>query len=960
MNFMIAFKDYIDQLNDLAISLSGNVSVFVVFKTAVIYVVKSVGFLFWYLISFRWFTDFSEIPALVKQNYLAIFSFEDILKKTYEVDMDFGFFTFLEKSQANSNHLGTGFLNSFFVALPFSAPQILTMRALLINGVPAGVFSALGMWASQSIFFACVLFGFEFILMPWLGLEPVTLIIGSVLMINLIYRLLHNPQYKLISVHQRKMLYKFGRTTFVLNWFQQMCIYSYFGNLTVTGSPNLLQTADHHYLLNTIGYFIGLSGGLLFWTVLWGFAVVHLRTLIYENVFLKVSSMQLNIRLNQIILHLLAICTFATIPYYSVDYLAGGSVGFIHEDKATSITRPQPWYTDGRVPTTVKGVSDSEQEEVYNTTGNPCGLHPGRLPCMTQLRFEDYGEEVQRDWANRYNRRTKVTQESMDRKIGEGIFLAPREYPFFKQNDYSDPLATILAQEEEFQEQRDQAEEAEERARAKQKSAKKSKKSAKKEMKIETEEEEPEEDEELTAEERAIRKPFEMLKEAVYRPDIYAPYKDSAHPEFDPRVSVTRLFREKYTSNPVYRAFIRLDMYPFLLGDNPEHRVSVKQEAKLFDNRMILQNYTNSILDYKDKHIFNPKNLFDDELNEKKTYDTDKFAFSNQVYNQQFKGSLSLIRQYNLTKIAEERKWAESKEELEQNGITDVFTPQPDLAVLRYEQLLYNSIPDQNEMTGHEELDTDSIADLEFNKGYSNATHPAPLYIGWDGSRRKFLVKTSTVPNEFLAGDHLYIDEEPKFDDQGQLVTVQRDSLDSVKPRRGFFKRKDDDLNKKDYEKQEKTERATQSKTTLKIPSHYSFQAWSPAVDDPELTSAALNLPFLSANWVDKTNLKAVLGFLEKEDDNPAIVKPDYLTNDEDEERKIPDDALEDIEHLFEHLPHYNWYWKHIDPEYTYQDYLHLGNVVPPQLDGFAWPGIQDPFLKKKFGKLPYYGEYEN
>lgn len=60
-------------------------------------------------------------------------------------------------------------------------------------------------------------------------------------------------------------------------------------------------------------------------------------------------------------------------------------------------------------------------------------------------------------------------------------------------------------------------------------------------------------------------------------------------------------------------------MYPFLLSQPKTYNLSINDEINLFKNRLILQNYLNTIQDYK------------------KLVKTNKESYGEKVYNQQFK-----------------------------------------------------------------------------------------------------------------------------------------------------------------------------------------------------------------------------------------------------------------------------------------------------------------------------------
>ena len=144
MFFINALKDYVDHINDILFILNENFNAFIFFKSIFLYIGNSLSIFFIYLLSFKWLTDFVELPANFKHNYIAILEGKNLFETALEIELDKSFFSFFENSSLNSKNFFTGFLNSFFLVLPFSIPQLLTIRALIINGLPAGIFAALG------------------------------------------------------------------------------------------------------------------------------------------------------------------------------------------------------------------------------------------------------------------------------------------------------------------------------------------------------------------------------------------------------------------------------------------------------------------------------------------------------------------------------------------------------------------------------------------------------------------------------------------------------------------------------------------------------------------------------------------------------------------------------------------------------------------------------------------------
>jgi hypothetical protein len=81
MFFATALKDYVDQLNDLALLLNNNFTVLAFLKSLVFYLVNSTKVVLLYIISFQWLTDFIELPCHFNVNYLAILEGTNLLEK---------------------------------------------------------------------------------------------------------------------------------------------------------------------------------------------------------------------------------------------------------------------------------------------------------------------------------------------------------------------------------------------------------------------------------------------------------------------------------------------------------------------------------------------------------------------------------------------------------------------------------------------------------------------------------------------------------------------------------------------------------------------------------------------------------------------------------------------------------------------------------------------------------------
>lgn len=861
--FIDVFKDYVDYLHSLSDLITGDISILVWIKGTIIYVTKSTFVLFWYIISFKWLFGFAEIPALVRHTYSAILESKSVFDARLELSIDQGFFSFIEGGRLNSNNIGTGLLNSFFLALPLSVPQLFTLRAFLVNGVPAAMFSALGTIVGQFSFFVCVLFGLEFFLVPWLSIQPLLILVGSGIVLHLIYKMIHKPLIGDIYRTNRKLLFKFFRVTLVLSWFEQICIFGYTGNLTLTNSPSVFQTADTNFLFSTVGYLLGLTIGTIIWTVMWAHVSLFIRDLVYKYIFFNYSWLELRDASHYFFVQVIAVFCLASYPYYGFDFLAGASMGFVSDDKGLEMVRTS---LDNEIPEFAKednyfekykaGAEEDEGPDnmLYRESSNRLPVNPGTYE------LESYNFDVERRWKNRELERTRITEESKKKQLNP-LPIAP--IPPIYIDRYESPVLMDMFEKE-------------------------------KQQKLDGEEPEEETEDKDKPKERIT--PFDAVTDAFARTDIYTRYIDASHEDYSPEVEVHYTFRKKFFANPVYKALLRLDMYPFLLGANKYHNLSPEDEYNLYQNRLALQGYANSVLSF-------------DAINK-----NNEMTFSRRVYNHQFKGSLNVVRLFKFAKVHENLD-RDSESEFYKPDETERLNKRK---VLKYDQLLYNTIPNQQDLYFHEEIkvpEEENLAALEIGNQSS------PMYIGWDGARRKFMVKTRVSPSEIFAGDETYTDPHTVYNEP-DLLDEDGEPYPKLEPEDIALLEKNTEL----YFPKEN------SKIPKGIPTYYSFQAWSPAVENnikPGDTS--VNSPGANYTEDEMYFLKLLLKQMD-----PTVIDPkNQLTSKQQEE----------INDIFEHLPNYDWYWKRVEPDFVYNGYFCLGNTTPPQLDGFAWPGVRDPIL---------------
>lgn len=348
MSFVTVIKDYIDLLNNTYSSISSDLNFQELIQQTFFYLFSSFKFLLIYFLSFQWIRDLVYLPILVPQIS------STILKENYFLDTPLSnFFTLLEIPSYESNKFILGFLNSFFLALPLSTSHFISARRLLVQGVPAGIASSFGTIIGQSFFFFCVLFGLRLFIIPWFSYEPLTYLLGVFITIKVVYEMAHNPIRKignfpsgqgtpgLIFTNKQKLeLLQIFAINFLLSWTEQSSIFQYFGNLTLGPEPSIFESFASNTSLGSSSspstYLIGILLGNLFFTGL--FTIICLQL---SNFSLKISALTYSRWLRKINFAFLSIIlafTFASIPFYSLDYIFAGPLGFISQDKALNNT----------------------------------------------------------------------------------------------------------------------------------------------------------------------------------------------------------------------------------------------------------------------------------------------------------------------------------------------------------------------------------------------------------------------------------------------------------------------------------------------------------------------------------------------------------------------------------------------------------------------------------------------
>ena len=98
--------------------------------------------------------------------------------------------------------------------------------------------------------------------------------------------------------------------------------------------------------------------------------------------------------------------------------------------------------------------------------------------------------------------------------------------------------------------------------------------------------------------------------------------------------AIEKNLKKKYAENPLYSLLLRIDIDSFLARQPASHLLSLLEERTLFQKRQILGHYYDTLRHYNQLQNW-------DEF--QTIYNGSK-SFANRVYNQQFKGTLKVVR----------------------------------------------------------------------------------------------------------------------------------------------------------------------------------------------------------------------------------------------------------------------------------------------------------------------------
>lgn len=744
-------KDYIDAINSFcdSFTLETSLDLMAVLKFSGFYLLNSLKLLLQYVITFQWLSDFYAlkitIPKLITSN----------LSSNYTLDNPaLHFFKFFEVPNVTRNLFINGLLNGLFISLPVSASQILWLRRLVVDGFPAGLAASAGMVLGQFLLIFCISFGFRFIIFPWFSFEWLHYIFGIVLILVIVFKLAHRPIIR-IKISETERLKKLALLHFVLTWTEQSTLFQYLSNLSFNPEPTLFETVNSVNLSPSIfenwTYILSLFIGLIVWTAIFGWFVLMIGHILVK--YLNFTYAVWVRKFHSISLILIIALALTSLPYYNIDYLVTSPLGFISQDDGMK---------SFQLKTTSRDLKKGKLGEYSSRISLDTDIAPydrGRYTTSKEmeLTFEDLNYQAEYIWRSRNDRLTSGSAGVVNRLIKK--FLPKLKYlklkakrereeklnpkPFaidslkhlkelWEEEELTPPpsideddddnifhrfLTDYLADVDSsssasFITPIPQSPSSTSSFRFKNKNFKLeaglSNKKIKKSSKL-NEPKKPDRSDKFQS--------FSAFQElAKYSFDRFASAEELSSDEYEQRLG--KRLKVKYYSNIVYKAILEFDLTRFLDRQPKSYSLTEAEENTLFEKRLILSNYYESLRKYRNT-IYSE--AFQDLFLGPKSY-------ANRVYNQQFKGTLKIVRR--LFPVSLEK----------------VLNPKQQ-AVFKYDQPLFKEEQNKKYITVHEELNN-KLSDLSKNlstkrrrrKPFLKETNPIPFYAGWDENSRKFLV----------------------------------------------------------------------------------------------------------------------------------------------------------------------------------------------------------------------------
>jgi hypothetical protein len=256
-----------------------------------------------------------------------------------------------------------GFINSLFIWLPTSVSQLIVLRRFVVQGLEAGYIAGLGTIAGNILWVSSIIFGFRFLIIPWLSLDYLRYIIGFVLILKYLWDTYKERQI----IRDRFSLQKIFLLSFLITFTEQSSLYPFLKTMSITPSSTILET----FPVTTLAEFICIHGAYVLGLLVGCLSLLHFMCWFWEkpalDIYLKytqlLSSSRLDLKwktflrfvtsfkfINFSFLYLTMLFSMASMTYFGLDYSLTNPLGFVHEDRLFNIPNRQATMLDDFTP----------------------------------------------------------------------------------------------------------------------------------------------------------------------------------------------------------------------------------------------------------------------------------------------------------------------------------------------------------------------------------------------------------------------------------------------------------------------------------------------------------------------------------------------------------------------------------------------------------------------------------
>lgn len=382
MSLATSIKDFSDILNDQNSVLvnhihtvkTSSLPILPFLQELLVFSIKTIISGVVYILTFEWFKDFSYLPLLNPElpQPFEIANAERLLfpgltslssGESFFNDPISHFFSFSNLPKNTTNHIFSGLVNSFFFSLPFSLPHLISIKRLFSQGIQAAAASLIGIVTAHSLFLIAIFYGLRFFIIPWFSLEPVTYTLGFTANVIVIKELIQTSSKNNVFATQRfqkgvyagtntqslrglfiggqnrgfavsPLLFRIGFLSFVLTWCEELNVFSSITNLTLNAQNTYLDLYPSTNLSSFFGvhtvYILSFIVGNCVFSLFFYYLLFNLGPVLAS--WTNLSSTKVSNFINKLVMLFIITFTFASFPYYGLDYLFGKIGGFLPED----------------------------------------------------------------------------------------------------------------------------------------------------------------------------------------------------------------------------------------------------------------------------------------------------------------------------------------------------------------------------------------------------------------------------------------------------------------------------------------------------------------------------------------------------------------------------------------------------------------------------------------------------